>query len=209
MKIFLSLIFLFTISFSNKYIIPDDYSVPDSLIKDLIEEKSDLDLFRLDRVWFKNDSLNQVLIFELYTDYYRMSTYNFNKDFLFDYFLINHNPHRKIKTDKFKNTENKIKFYERFYSNSKDINQSFFKTNNGLSLNQNKDEILNILGNPDKLEKIVDFEYLEWNYDGELNNTYFGDTLTGTIAKDSWGFSYKMYFKNNKLIGLIIDNEIP
>src|SRR4051812_28691651 len=56
-------------------IIPDDYPVTDEIFgSDFNQNGREIksgDIFSYDKIWFRNDSLNQTLVFELYTDNYR------------------------------------------------------------------------------------------------------------------------------------------
>lgn len=52
-------------------------------------------------------------------------------------------------------------------------------------------------------------EKLEWEFIGDESYDRKSDLKGKTLAKDSFGHQIIMYFKKDKLIGLILHNDIP
>ena len=55
----------------------DDYPVPTKMFVGNYHRRESGVLASEDAAWFSNDTLNQTLIFELYTDFHRLYTYHF------------------------------------------------------------------------------------------------------------------------------------
>jgi len=118
-------------------IIPDDYPITNKML-----EKHfyiDGQQYSEEFVWFTNDTLNQTLIFELYTDYHRLSiTHIFNND-------IPNALHKSVlqatetfnKAVKTNSIESRIKSADR-------INSSYFTSNKKIRLGEIKQKIIKI-----------------------------------------------------------------
>jgi hypothetical protein len=161
----------------------------------------------LDKVWFGNDTIKQTLVFELYTDNHRLITYHFyNKELPDD--LIKqielHTTDGEIATEK-----QKQKDFQGFLFQAEKINSVFFVSGNGFKLGDNKGKIIKIYGNADEHTINNGFEKLVWKFIGD--NLYSGkQNLKGKpLVKDSYGHQVIMYFKENKLAGQILYNDIP
>lgn len=102
----------------------------------------------LDKAWFTNDTLQQTLIFELYTDGHRLVTYHFyTNDIPAD--LIDrielHNENGDLA-----NKQQKLRDFKGFLNQAVKIDKKFFTTDKGLSLGDDKQKVLKIYGKPDK-----------------------------------------------------------
>ncbi len=161
----------------------------------------------LDKAWFTNDTLKQTLIFELYTDGHRLVTYHFiNQDIPSDIIeRIELHTNEGQQADK----QQKLKDFNGFIDQSVKIDSKYFTSNKGLKLGDNKSKAIALYGQPDKETKSNGVERLEWNFVGDI--LYDGkENLKGKpLAKDNYGHQAYLFFKNGKLVGQILHNDIP
>lgn len=189
----------------------DDYPVPPEMLKcndnfSKCEIKYN-GIISIDKVWFTNDSLKQSLVFEMYTDGFRVSIFHFSN---------NHIPVELIKSMELHKdggdlaTDNeKLEKFKGFLSFSRKLNSNYFKSIKGFKLFDPKEKILKAYGKPDSIKFKNGLEEYEWNFIGDL--LYDGkEKLRGKpMARDNYGHRAIMYFKNNRLSGLILSNDIP
>ncbi len=190
----------------------DDFPVTNGMLADKTSNNSSYKkqsglTSSYDKAWFSNDTLKQTLVFELYTDYHRMLTYHFyNDDIPTD--LINR-MELHIDGGELASEKQKLKDFSGFLTQSTKINSAYFITDKGFRLGDSMQKAINIYGSPDKTSMTNGIEKFEWNFVRDI--FYDGKTdLTGKpLAKDSFGHQIVMYFKNGKLIGQILHNDIP
>jgi hypothetical protein len=160
-----------------------------------------------DKVWFTNDSLGETLVYELYTDDFRMEIF---------LFLNNNIPKGLIKRMELHTAEGqladdklKATCFKGFIRLSRKINPKFFITDKGLKLGSIKEDVIKVYGAPGKTSKAGKVEMLEWAFPGDI--LYNGkSSLKGKrLAKDSFGHQATMFFQDDVLIGLILHNDIP
>lgn len=190
----------------------DDYPLTNKLFLSQSESNQYLELksgtiISHDKAWFCNDTLNQILVFELYTDYHRLVTYHFYKNDIPIEIINRIELHTKVgdtATNKQKQND-----FNGLVKQAISISSKYFTTEKGFRLGDTKQKAIDIYGSPDK--KIVNngIEKIEWEFIGD--EFYDGKTnLNGKpLAKNSFGHSIAMYFKNGKLIGQILFNHIP
>jgi len=199
----------------------DDYPVTNDMLADKSSNNSSYkkksgEIFSLDKVWFSNDTLNQTLVFELYTDYHRLYIYHlYNNDIPND--LINH-MELDVSKSKFDNIfdsatfKQKRAYFSGFVNTAIKINQRYFKTRKGFRLGDKKEKAIRVYGNPDKCLTVNNIEKCEWKFEGdyiESEEIHPKAKTKRPFAKDSFGYSVMMYFRNNNLIAMIIRNDIP
>ncbi|MFH0896095.1 MAG: hypothetical protein V2A54_16805 [Bacteroidota bacterium] len=196
---------------SDNYIIPDDYPVTNEMFKDCRTEKNIEEVFSFDKAWFKNQELGEVLIFELYTDYHRSAIYHCKSDFLFSDLIKQVELHRKTGASTFDLADEgkKQKVFKKFFDNSVEIDKSYFRTNQGISLGICKSDAIKKYGNPSSDTAINNIIILKWDFQGDYAIAETGDKPKGKVAKDSFGFHVIMYFKLDKLVAMILINDIP
>ncbi len=186
----------------------DDYPVTDSMFKLSKDVLMAAGLRNVDRIWYSNDSLKETLIFEIYTDYFRMNTFHFNNNDIPADLLK-----RMVLYDESGNyatEENKAKGILSLQKLATPISPKYFITNKGLVLEDNKKKTVDIYGKPDTVSILDGVEKLQWKFIGDI---YYYDhkiDLKGKpVAERSFGHVITMFFRNDKLIGLILENEIP
>jgi hypothetical protein len=194
-----------------EYLIPDDYPVTDEMLSEFQRNNNTEGIFESDKAWFKNSGVNEVLIFELYTDYHRMAIYHCETEFLFDVLIKDVIVHRKSNqiNDGSAGMSQEKQVYKNYLENAQQIDKSYFTTKQGLKLGMNKNEILIKYNKPDTIISLGDIEKAEFHYKGEYHIRETGETPKGKIAKDSFGYHMVMYFKNSVLVGLVIKNDVP
>ncbi|SHN41236.1 hypothetical protein SAMN05216311_112215 [Chitinophaga sp. CF418] len=186
------------ISDTVKRFVVDDYPITNVMLDDKtsgnptrkIQSGS---IYSDEKVWFTNDTLNQTIVFELYTDHYRGITYHFyNNDVTAD--LID-------RIELYENGEpatikQKLKNFNGFLSQATRIDSRYFATNKGFRLGDTKQKATKTYGNPHKKSMHNGVEKLEWDF-------------VNIPLVHSFGHHIVMYFKKGRLIRLILYNDVP
>ena len=161
----------------------------------------------IDKAWFCNDTLNQTLIFELYTDGHRLLTYHFKNKEIPSELLKRIELHTS--DGEMASTKQKQQDFNGFLNQAVKIDSKYFTTDKGFKLGDNKQKFLKVYGQPEKIIVKNGIEELEWNFIGDL--LYDGkENLKGKpLAQDNYGHQVYLFFKNGKLIGQILHNKIP
>jgi hypothetical protein len=200
------------ISDTIKRLVVDDYPVTNEMIVGKTSNNSSYkrqsgQIFSYNKAWFSNDTLKQTLVFELYTDYHRMVTYHFySNDIPTD--LINR-MELHIDGGELASEKEKLKNFKGFLKQTIKINSSYFTTSKGFKLGKTKQVVIDIYGKPDKQSINFGVEKLEWEFIGDTFYDGKTDLKGKPLAKDSIGHQVVMYFRNGKLIGQILYNDIP
>jgi hypothetical protein len=202
----------FVISDTIKRFVVDDYPVSNAMLSDKTSnnssyKKQSRQTYSYDKAWFSNDTLKQTLVFELYTDYHRMVTYHFySNDIPTD--LINR-MELHIDGGELASEKQKLKDFDGFLKQTTKINSTYFITDKGFRLGDTKQKAIDNYGNPDKKSISNGIEKFEWSFIGDTFYDGKTDLKGKPLAKDSFGHQIVMYFKNGKLIGQILNNDIP
>lgn len=96
-----------------------------------------------------------------------------------------------------------------FLISSIQINSDYFKSNKGFRIGDIKQKAIEIYGAANQVTFENGVEKLEWSFIGDefYEN---GMELNGMpLAQDSYGHQFQMFFRNGKLIGQILHNDIP
>ena len=197
-----------------KKFIVDDFPVTDKMFaREMKTKDSDAGIRNSgmvessDKAWFTNDSLHQTLVFDLYTDYMRMGV------FLFD----NNNIPRELITIMELNTldgslatdKQKEKSLKGFIRQARRIRSKYFTSDKGIKLGIEKAVVITAYGRPDKISHTGKMETLEWNFIGDQDIPEKGVPKGRRVATDSFGHQITAFFQDDKLIGLILHNDIP
>ncbi len=190
----------------------DDYPVSNRMLETEAHYRVSGEIADGEGAWFSNDTVNQTLVFVLYTDYHRLVTYHFlNSDI----------PTGIIKRIELHVTEKdsglgglasymqRQKYFKGFLTQTKKISKSYFTTNKGFKLGDSKEKAIEVYSKPDKIEMDNGIEKYEWDFIGD---TFYNDTIDlkgKPLAKNSFGHQTIMFFRDNKLIGLMLHNDIP
>jgi hypothetical protein len=195
----------------DSYIIPDDYLVSNAMFEKFRSEINIEGVFSFDKAWFKNQELGEVLIFYLYTDYFRLAIFHCKSDFFFPDFIKQVELHRKtgMSTFDFVDEKEKQEGLKKFYENSEEIDISYFRTKQGIRLGISRSDAIRKYGIPGSDTSMNNLRILKWDFQGEYAIEEFGEKPKGRIAQDSFGYHVIMYFKMEKLVAMILKNDIP
>lgn len=151
--------------------------------------------------WFTNDSLNQTLMFILFSDNSRIVTACFDKDnvpnevFANSDFSDNNNyPASK---------EDRLLYFKEFFKSAKKIDAKYFTSNMGFKIGDLKEKAIKRYGKPDSIKTVAGFEKCYWNPAGAQitrQNVPEKDLLLIDEKKQF----ITMYFKNSKLATMIL-----
>lgn len=87
--------------------------------------------------------------------------------------------------------------------------QHYFKTKKGFQLGDPKAKATGAYGKPDRCTVARGIEHCQWKYAGDFTDATSKSKTAKPLAKDSYGYSVSMFFKNDKLIAMILINDIP
>lgn len=192
---------------------PDDYPVTNEMFKGNYGEKTSGEIVSLDKAWFTNDTLKQTLVFELYTDYHRLVIYQFYNDTIPGGLVdrVELNVETNPRSFGIASSNQKQRYFKGFIKSGNKISQRYFTTLKGFSLGDKNEKAINIYGKPDVQTVSDGFEKCEWKFKGDITQAETGIKTKSNkpIAKNSFGYSVTMFFKNEKLMAMIIHNAIP
>jgi len=197
-----------------KKFIVDDFPVTDKMFEREVKTRdSDAGIRRSgmvessDKAWFTNDSLHQTLVFDLYTDYMRMGI------FLFD---NNNIPGELIKIMELNTLDGSLasekqkeKSLKGFIRQARRIRSKYFTSDKGIRLGIGRAAVLKAYGRPDKTSRKDALETLEWNFIGDEDIDDKGVPKGRRVAANSFGHQITAFIQDDKLIGLILHNDIP
>lgn len=177
----------------------DDYPITNAMLADKKNPYGE--------VWFGNDTLKQILFFELYTDYHRMVTYHFYSNDIPTDLMNKIEPH--VEGEALASEKQKLKNFTTFLQQITNINSKYFITDKGFRLSDTKEKAIEMYGNPDTTSMSNGIEKIEWKFIGDIFYDSKTDLKGKPIAESSFGHQIVMYFRNGKLIAQILTNEIP
>jgi hypothetical protein len=185
----------------------DDYPVTTKMFVGNYHRRESGVLASDDAAWFSNDTLNQTLIFELYTDFHRLNTYHFLNSDIPEDLVKNMGLHSSSGNPA--SLRQKLNDFKGFLVQVKKIPQSYFISYKGFKPGDSKEKIFGVYGKPD-LSKIDNgIEKDVWKFTGDLIYDGKKDLKGKPLAEDNFGHSVTAYFRNNKLIAIILHNDIP
>lgn len=198
-----------TISFERlpiQKIAIDDFRVTNEMSKANSANRKEGSLYSYSKAWFR-DSSNQVLIFELYTDYHRLKTILFSHWMTEE--LINEVELNTANGD-LATYQQKFQYFHFFIAKAKAIPQDYFTSNKEFKLGDNNKELaIKTYGKPDSVAAEKNYEIYFWTLNGDIAPTQANVKSNKPLAENSFGHKITMYYKDEKLIGLILYNSIP
>ncbi len=182
--------------------VADDYPITNDMI-DRARKNQDLS-----NVWFSNDTLNQTIGFDMYTDGHRLVIGCFQNDAIPSdllkriYLFPDGSDTSLSKSQRMKKVQYVVKKAQR-------INSSFFTTNKGFVLGAGKQKAIDCYGKPDKQSVVDGVEIWEWKFAGDIAYDDKADVKGKPVAMDSYGQEITQYFRKGKLVGQVILNLAP
>jgi|SRR6185312_5480680 len=195
----------------TKYIQADDYAIDNALLKNGYDGKEINGIYFIDQVWFKNDSLKQSILISLYTDYHRIHILHFKNDSV-PYDLLPYIQFfKKVSQSELDTVSPTVtqKNIPIFLKGATTLPKKYFVTKHGLKLGLTKTALLKKCGAPHSTTTKNNLEVLVWNYPGDQGYTENQKKPQGTLAKNSFGYTLTTFLKNDQVIALRIDNDIP
>jgi hypothetical protein len=188
----------------------DDFPIPFNLLRTNYSKKKIDDFFIVDQAWFVNDTIKQVLVISIATDLHRMQLFSFSYDEFSPIFLNEIAIYKSNQgiSDLIENPR-KQSLIPLFIDSARKAPVIYFKTHKGFSLGDCKEKAIKVYGNPHTAVTVNSIEKLTWEYDGDGEDPNFKVADNKLIANNSFGNTVVMYFRNNRLIGLSLFNEIP
>lgn len=195
-----------------KTFVVDDFSITDEMIAhqnnpDLQLKKSSGETYSFDKIWFKNENLQQNIVIELYTDNHRLLILHFYTENIPPDLLDRLELHTR--DGEIAPSKQKLKDIKGFLVHSEEIDSKYFTSNKGVQLGFSKQKIMEIYGKPNQIIMQNGIERVEWKFEGDILYNQNKSSNNKLVAKDSYGHQIVMYFKNEKLIAQILFNEIP
>lgn len=184
----------------------DDYPLTYDMIHKNAYSRKSGEVTDGEGAWFSNDSLKQTLVFVLYTDGHRLYTFHFLNNDIPPGLINRMELHSG---GEIASNDLKQKYFKGFLTQTKKISKSYFKTDKGFKLGDNKQKILKTYGKPTKIKTENAIERYEWEFSGDAFDDGKADLNGKRVAENSFGHQATMFFRNNKLIGLIFHNDIP
>ncbi len=183
----------------------DNYPVTDKMLGNPTADRpvTTAHLRSENTAWFTNDSLQQTLMFILFSDNSRIVTACFDQNNVpgevfskRDFSDNNNYPASK---------EDRLLYYREFFSSAKKIDTKYFISNMGFKIGDSKEKAIKKYGKPDSIRVVEGFDQYFWNPAGAQitrQNVPEKDLLLIDEKKQF----ITMYFKNNKLATIILDN---
>ena len=193
--------------------IVDDFPVTNKMLSEAhaIMTKEIIDS---EGAWFSNDTLNQTLVFVTYTDYHRLITYHFLNSDIPKGIIERMQLNDRLKDGSFglgdiASYKQKQNNFKGFIAQAKKISETYFTSKKGFKLGDSKEKALDVYGNPDSILIKNGVEKYEWDFIGDA---FYCDTMDlkgKPLARNNYGHQIILFYRDNKLIGLILHNDIP
>ena len=187
--------------------IVDDYPLTDQMLDAEAYKRISGEIYDGEGAWFSNEVLKQSLVFVLYTDHHRMVTYHFLNDDIPAGIIKRMELH--VDDGDTASFPLKQKYFKGFIAQAKRTGSSYFISNKGFKPGDDKKKAIKVYGKPDKREMANGIETLEWEFVGDYFYSETMDLKGKPLAKDNFGHQVIMFFRNSRLTGLILHNDIP
>ncbi|MEM7373120.1 MAG: hypothetical protein AAF587_31140 [Bacteroidota bacterium] len=191
---------------SARSLIVDDYPFTEAELKDGYQPLKTNDCISYDNAWFYNDSLEQVILVNLYTDFHKMGIYHFSTQDIPPALLSQlplHQPNGEWASEQTKQDN-----LPQMIQQGQALPASFFTSNNGFRIGTHQMEAIHQYGSPHQQSKLGEFELLVWTYQGDFMAPYT-EVHTYPMAQNSFGHQVHMFFKEELLVGMILINDAP
>lgn len=213
------LIFLLSISFSGiiaqeqasvhkfgRMITVDDYDIHEDLLRHGYGQMKSDDCYSYDKAWFYNDSLQEGLIVDLYTDFHKTAIYHFSTDRIPGIMTGAIDLH--LENGELAPLSSKQQQLPKLLLQGKALDASSFISKKGFRLGSSKEDAIREYGQPHELSREEGLDIYSWSFQGELIAPYV-EQISYPMAENSFGHHIKMYFEDQKLIGMVLINDAP
>ena len=96
-----------------------------------------------------------------------------------------------------------------FIKKARKIKPSYFITKKHLKLGDDISKVFSEYGEPDSVTTYKDIIKYRWDFNGDNPEISDIDNKNKKFAKNSIGHHIKMFVRNEKIIGIIFNNDIP
>jgi|SRR5688572_2377922 len=195
------------ISSSIKLFDVDFFPVTDEMFKKYATTIKDGYQYTAEYVWFSHKATDQILVFELYTDFHHLWAYNFLDDKVSTLLLNRMEVHTPEKQSS--------KYISDLISSANEIDLKYFTTDKGFRLGDKVEKAIQQYDKPDKRYKKGHFDIYEWDFMGDIDyesRTFHKEKINlkdKPLARNSFGHEIIMVFQNNQLVGMAFHNFIP
>lgn len=188
---------------------PDFFEIPDQLLaypgKDGYVIVYD-DVQAIDEVWLRNDALGMVLIAGMYTDGFITGYTCFYKQAVPDLIL---SELELIQNGEMAQLAEKRRALKGIMDQAKPAANTSFTSKKGFRLGErNKQLAMRTYGRPDSVVQNNGYEICHWHFEGDMPRLGVPQT-SRPLARNSYGFSVKLIYRNERLIAMHLGNEIP
>ncbi len=183
----------------------DDYPVTNAMFNSAkyLEEP----ILSFNGLWFSSG--NQTLAIALYTDNYRYATFHFNDDLVPADLIEEMVLHKPLPGNEIANLGLKRELFPGIFPTLNEVDTSFFRSNKGFRLGDNRSKAIDVYGQPNSVKTDKEIEILYWEFIGDSAYDGKQNRKGRPLAKNSFGHQIRMYFKNERLIGMCLHNDIP
>lgn len=114
--------------------------------------------------------------------------------------------HKPLPDNDIADLELKRKLFSKVFLKYNQVDSSYFKSNKGFKLGDLRSKAIAEYGQPNLVKYNDGIEMLNWTFIGDMFYDGKQDLKGKPLAKDSYGHQVRMYFKNEKLIGVFLHN---
>lgn len=196
---------------SNNFLLPDFFPVTDEMIDRCRNAGGEFlmtggNLKSVDQAWFRNRGLETILVIGMYTDGFRTSYICFRENEIPDGVT---EALEIIKGFDIADISLKRRHLGQFIGQSQEMGSSFCRSAKAFQIGENcRQRAIKIYGSPDSNTSEGKFNKLYWHFQGELSQLK-NQGNKKPYAKESYGYTVEMFFSKERLVALILSNEIP
>jgi len=194
---------------NGQIITPDKYLLPKELINQTINNKLHDSVQSYDASWLKNDSSNQALIIEFATDRHQFFSFLFYQNYLpytaareLNLFQSNHQDNKQIADSLIS------EFTYQLLDSAQTTRHVNFISRENHKLGELKSKAISRYNIPSSRLNVDGNEVLTWTY-GPDPNYQSSPKNASRYAKNSFGYTNIMIYRNDSLIARVLIDQIP
>ncbi|MGL4597601.1 MAG: hypothetical protein ACRCYO_08740 [Bacteroidia bacterium] len=188
--------------------IPDNYPITEAMLRENRKAVYKKTLKTYDDILFIDSTSKQFILFSLGTDYHVSVIFHFYYASL--PLLVNERLPIYFRNGSMINKRSKRRKADESAPLGKKIAPHYFISEKGIRLGNSKQKLIQLYGLPDSTSTHEEIEYCEWNYEGDIlypdNKKHLNNPH---LAKNSFGHQVSLFFKHEKLVGIILTNHEP